>query len=82
MSKYWTPPHFFPLKFFYQNDSEWPEMDFKHNFKKYENLSDPRYEKFHTFFLNEGFPNKHCTKIFIMEKEITSGEFEFFKFQQ
>ena len=29
MAKYWgTPP------FFTQNDSEWPEMDFKHNFKK------------------------------------------------
>ena len=29
MTKYGTPPHFF-----YQNDSEWPEMDFKHNFEK------------------------------------------------
>ena len=27
------PPLFFPLNFFYQNDSEWPEMDFEHNFK-------------------------------------------------
>ena len=25
--KVWEPP-------FYQNDSEWPKMDFKHNFKK------------------------------------------------
>ena len=36
-------------------------MDFKHNFKKYEILlvrpPPPRYEKFHTFFKNEGFPN-------------------------
>ena len=26
-------PFFHPI-FFYQNDSKWPEMDFKHNFKK------------------------------------------------
>ena len=53
MAKYWTP-HFFHLKFFYQNDSEWPEMDFKHNFKKVWNFvgqTPPlRYGKFHTFF--------------------------------
>ena len=35
MTKYWTPPTFFTQYFFYQNDSEWPKMDFKHNFKKY-----------------------------------------------
>ena len=29
-----TPPPYSPKTFFYQNDSEWPEMDFKHNFKK------------------------------------------------
>ena len=34
MTKYWTPPTFFTQNFFYKNDSEWPEMDFKHNFKK------------------------------------------------
>ena len=32
------PPHFFHPNFFYQNDSEWPKMDFKHNFKKREFL--------------------------------------------
>ena len=26
-------PHFQPKLVFYQNDSEWPEMDFKHNLK-------------------------------------------------
>ena len=30
--KYGTPPPFFHMKFFYQNDSDWPKMDFKHNF--------------------------------------------------
>ena len=39
MTKYWTPPTFFTQNFFYQNDSEWPKMDFKHNFKKYGILS-------------------------------------------
>ena len=39
MTKYWTPPTFFTQIFFYQNDSEWPKMDFKHNFKKYGILS-------------------------------------------
>ena len=34
-AKYGTPPLIFHQKFyFYQNDSEWPEMDFKHNFNK------------------------------------------------
>ena len=33
MTKYWDPPLFSPKIFFYQNDSEWPKMDFKHNFK-------------------------------------------------
>ena len=53
MAKYGTPPFFSPKFFFYQNDSEWPEMDFKHNFKKYGILSvrpPPWYGKFHTFF--------------------------------
>ena len=27
------PPLFSPAIFFYKNDSDWPEMDFKHNFK-------------------------------------------------
>ena len=31
MAKYWGTPHFSP-KIFSQNDSEWVEMDFKHNF--------------------------------------------------
>ena len=39
MTKYWTPPTFFTQNFFCQNDSEWPKMDFKHNFKKYGILS-------------------------------------------
>ena len=31
-----TPPSpHFHLKLFYQNDSQWPEMDFKHNFNKH-----------------------------------------------
>ena len=33
MAKYGTPSTFFTQILFYQNDSEWPEMDFKHNFK-------------------------------------------------
>ena len=56
------PPPFFHLNFFYQNDSEWPEMDFKHNFKKYGILSvrppPPGMENsilFFSFFF-EGFP--------------------------
>ena len=31
ITKYGTPL-FFHLKFFYQNDSKWPKMDFEHNF--------------------------------------------------
>ncbi len=30
-----VPPHFSPKFFFLQNDSEWLEMDFKHNFSQY-----------------------------------------------
>ena len=30
------PSTFFTQNFFYQNDSEWPKMDFKHNFKNRE----------------------------------------------
>ena len=30
MAKYWGTPHFSP-KIFFQNDSEWLEMDFKPN---------------------------------------------------
>ena len=54
MTKYWTPPTFFTHNFFYQNDSEWPKMDFKHNFKKREILV----KNFTDFFLFvfEGFP--------------------------
>ena len=32
MAKYGD--NIFHLNFFFQNDSEWPEMDFKHNFIK------------------------------------------------
>ena len=39
MAKYWDPPPFSPKIFFNQNDSEWPEMDFKHNFKNCNILS-------------------------------------------
>ena len=39
MTKYGTPSNFFLLKIFYQNDSEWPKMDFKHNFWKCNILS-------------------------------------------
>ena len=34
MAKYWGTPPFFTQNFFFQNDSEWLEMDFKHNFIK------------------------------------------------
>ena len=34
-----TPPPFSPKIFFNQNDSEWSEMDFKHNFKNCNILS-------------------------------------------
>ena len=34
MAKYWGTPPFFTQIFFFQNDSEWLEMDFKHNFIK------------------------------------------------
>ena len=33
MAKNWGTPHFSP-KFFFQNDLEWLEMDFKHNFSQ------------------------------------------------
>ena len=39
MAKYWDPPPFSPKFFFNQNDSEWPEMYFKHNFKNCNILS-------------------------------------------
>ena len=40
MAKYWDPPPpFSPKRNFFQNDSEWPEMDLKHNFKKCNILS-------------------------------------------
>ena len=39
MAKYWDPPPHFTQNFFNQNDSEWPEMDFKHNFKNCNILS-------------------------------------------
>ena len=34
MAKYGGTPPFFTQNFFFQNDSEWLEMDFKHNFLK------------------------------------------------
>ena len=34
MAKYWGNPPFFTQNFFSQNDSEWLEMDFKHNFSQ------------------------------------------------
>ena len=34
-----TPPPFSTKKIFNQNDSEWPEIDFKHNFKNCNNFS-------------------------------------------
>ena len=34
MAKYGGTPPFFTQNFFFQNDSEWLEMDFKHNFIK------------------------------------------------
>ena len=39
MAKYLTHPLFSPKFCFYQNDSEWPKMDSKHNFKKCNILS-------------------------------------------
>ena len=38
MTKYWDPPFFFTQIFFYQIDSVWPNMDFKHNLEKCEIL--------------------------------------------
>ena len=35
MTKYWDPP-FFTQNLYCQNDSEWPNMDFKHNFENRE----------------------------------------------
>ena len=57
MAKYWDPP-IFTQNLFNQNDSEWPEMDFKHNFKK-------------LFFLLffEGFPNISSLPIFFTFSE-------------
>ena len=48
------PPHLSP-KFFFQNDSEWLEMDFKHNFIKCniltrETLPPQCNEKYNVFF--------------------------------
>ncbi len=58
MVKYWgTPPIFHP-NFFFQNDSEWLEMDFKHNFRQCKILTretPPPNVTFVTFFF-EGFP--------------------------
>ena len=34
MAKYWGSPPFFIQNLFFQNDSEWLEMDFKHNFSQ------------------------------------------------
>ena len=50
MTKYWDPP-----PFFHQNDSEWPKMDFKHNFENREifyflPIPPSNGEKFHGFF--------------------------------
>ena len=39
MAKYWGTPPFFTQNFFFQNDSEWLEMDFKHIFIKYDILT-------------------------------------------
>ena len=42
MTKYWDPPTFFTQNFVHQNDSEWPKMDFKHNFENRDFfISDP-----------------------------------------
>ncbi len=47
MAKYWGTPIFHPKFFFFQN--ELLEMNFKHNFSQYNNVT------FVTFFF-EGFP--------------------------
>ena len=39
MAKYGDTPPFFTYNFFFQNDSEWLEMDFKHNFIEYDILT-------------------------------------------
>ena len=54
MKKVWDPPPFSPKTFFNQNDSEWPEMDFKHNFENCNILSagPPFIVTFVTIFLN------------------------------
>ena len=57
MTKYRVPP-LFHLNFYYQNESEWPKMDFKHNFENNEFFfifdnhppSPPNGEKYHRYF--------------------------------
>ena len=52
MAKYGSTPPIFTQNFFFQNDSEWLEMDFKHNFIKCNILTreTPPYVTFVTFF--------------------------------
>ena len=56
MANYGGTPHFSP-NFFFQNDSEWLEMDFEHNFIKCNILTrkTPPNVTFVTFFF-EGVP--------------------------
>ena len=59
MAKYWGTPPFFTPNFFFQNDSEWLEMDFKHNFTKCIILTcetPPQCNISYIFF--EGVPNR------------------------
>ena len=60
MAKYWGTPPFFTQNFFFQNDSEWLEMDFKHNFSQCNILT--RKTQKNVLFLNEGFPKIELSK--------------------
>ena len=51
MAKNWGTPPFITQNFFFQNDSEWLEMDFKHNLT---------FDICHNFFFFfEGVPYSH-----------------------
>ena len=59
MAKYGGTPPIFTQFFFFQNDSEWVEMDFEHNFIKCNILTretPPQCNICYIFFFFEGVP--------------------------
>ena len=60
MANYGVPPHFSPKFFFLQNDSEWFEMNFKHNFIKYDIFMSgpPPYDICHIFFFKASLSDR------------------------